>query len=60
MKESGRHKPGRSVGTSPGRRRSMQSYILTYSRLRKREPLTALAGLLYGVGMGMGGGGGGP
>ena len=30
------------VGGSPLSRHSMQSYILTYHRLRKREPLIAL------------------
>ena len=32
----------KQVGTSPVSRRSMESYVLTYSRLRKREPLIAL------------------
>ena len=38
--EPGRQKLGRS--SCPASTQSMQSYILTYSSLRKREPLVAL------------------
>ena len=43
------------VGRSPESRHSMQSYILTYFRFRKREPLIAL-GSHQVVGGGVGGG----
>ena len=46
----------RQTDKSPVRRRSIQSYIPTYSRLRKREPLIAL-GSHQGGGGGRGGGG---
>ena len=48
--EPGRQKVGRC--RSPVRRHSMQSYIRTYYRLRKREPLIALGSHQVGGGDG--------